>query len=88
VQKLPEVLSLRQVQEALHLSRASVGRLISEGELAVIQLRPHRVGVEREELSRFIAARRVRRGPSDDDGRREPAIVTTLAEDGGGVDAA
>ena len=57
----PELLSLSEVRRALGVSKATVARLIREGDLAVVEIRPHRTAVELNELRRFVTSRRVRR---------------------------
>ena len=77
---------LREFMRIVGLSRATVFKKIRNGELEVVRLSPRKLAVEPQVIRDFIATRRSN-GPSDDDGRSEPAIVTS-AEVGGGVDAA
>jgi len=55
------LLSLRQTQEVLGLSRQGVWRLVSVGDLPGVELGGRRL-IQSSDLREFIAARKVRRG--------------------------
>jgi excisionase family DNA binding protein len=55
------LLSLRDVAAVLGVSGRTVRRLVSEGELEVVEVGDRRLLVEPDALAEFIAARRTRR---------------------------
>lgn len=57
------LLSIADARRVLGISEAGIYRLIGRGEIGLIEVGGRRL-VEPEELRRFVAERRVRRGPA------------------------
>ncbi len=76
------LLTLPEFREVVKVSRASMYRLIADGELGTVKIRG-RTFIEKNELRRFIEAHR---SPEKDDDPAESTgpSVTTSAGGGGG----
>jgi predicted DNA-binding transcriptional regulator AlpA len=87
LRETPErLLSLRETQDVLGLSRATVYRLVSAGLLPVVVL-PGRTLVQASDLRDFIDSRKTTRSGNGRGPAGRPSLVTTSADGDGGRDA-